>query len=135
MLTKEELEKIFRDIDDSIKHELPRTSKKKISRIEQTNVNDNDQILYDSSDNKDNLKEDESAPRRRNKTFKRKRRLIKRIRRSLLNLLQKLVFRKRSDYYKRLQAIKRQWVMFNSFKPKKSIFSEGRNAARLEEGS
>ena len=130
MLTKEELEKIFRDIDDSIKHELPRTSKKKISRIEQTNVNDNDQILYDSSDNKDNLKEDESAPRRRNK-----RRLIKRIRRSLLNLLQKLVFRKRSDYYKRLQAIKRQWVMFNSFKPKKSIFYEGRNAARLEEGS
>ena len=42
-----------------------------------------------------------------------KRTLLKRIKKSLIILLQKLVFRKKTDYYKRMEAIKKQWVMFD----------------------
>ena len=67
-----------------------------------------------------------------------KRTLLKRIRKSLISLLQKLVFRKKTDYYKRMEAIKKQWVIIDFILAMKEIsnldFVEGRDAARLEEG-
>ena len=136
MLTKEELDKIFNDIDASLKLELNRKPPVKIKLI-RTNETDNceDIFVANSSEIDEILSRIGTDIKSRDKPIKRT--LLKRIKKSLIILLQKLVFRKKTDYYKRMEAIKKQWVMFDfiySQRKDNLNFVEGRNAARLEEG-
>ena len=112
MLTKEELDKIFNDIDASLKLELNRKPPVKIKLI-RTNENDNceDIFVANNSEIDEILSRIETDVKSRDKPIKRT--LLKRIKKSLIILLQKLVFRKKTDYYKRMEAIKKQWVMFD----------------------
>ena len=112
MLTKEELDKIFNDIDASLKLELNRKPPVKIKLI-RTNETDNceDIFVANSSEIDEILSRIGTDIKSRDKPIKRT--LLKRIKKSLIILLQKLVFRKKTDYYKRMEAIKKQWVMFD----------------------
>ena len=136
LLTKEELDKIFSDIDASLKQELNRKPPVKIKLI-RTKETDNceDICVANHSENDEILSRVGTDIKSRDKPIKRT--LLKRIKKSLIILLQKLVFRKKTDYYKRMEAIKKQWVMFDFIYSqwKDNLnFVEGRNAARLEEG-
>ena len=108
MLTKEELDKIFNDIDASLKLELNRKPPVKIKLI-RTNETDNcEDIFVADSEIDEILSRIGTDIKSRDKPIKRT--LLKRIKKSLIILLQKLVFRKKTDYYKRMEAIKKQWV-------------------------
>ena len=111
LLTKEELDKIFSDIDASLKQEFYRKPpvKVKIIRTEDTD-NCDDILIANNSEFDEILKRVGNDNKGRDKPIKRT--LLKRIRKSLISLLQKLVFRKKTDYYKRMEAIKKQWVIF-----------------------
>ena len=120
MLTKEELDKIFSDIDASLRHEFKKKTHLTVKIIGTKETDDCDEIFVsNNSEIEEILKRVENANKSRVKPIKRT--LLKRIRKSLLSLLQKLVFRKKTDYYKRMAAIKRQWVMLDFFSPMKRL--------------
>ena len=114
MLTKEELDKIFSDIDASLKQEFYRKPPVKVKIIRTEETDDCDEILIANKSEIDEiLKRVGNDNKGRDKPIKRT--LLKRIRKSLISLLQKLVFRKKTDYYKRMEAIKKQWVIFDLY--------------------
>ena len=120
MLTKEELDKIFSDIDASLRHEFKKKPTLTVKIIGTKETDDCDEIFVsNNSEIEEILKRVENANKSRVKPIKIT--LLKRIRKSLLSLLQKLVFRKKTDYYKRMAAIKRQWVMLDFFSPMKRL--------------
>ena len=121
LLTKEELDKIFSDKDASLRQEFKKKPALKVKIIRTTKVTDDcdDIFVANNSGIEAILKRVENDNKSRDKTIKRT--LLKRIRKSLLSLFQKLAFRKKTDYYKRMAAIKRQWVMLDFFSPMKEI--------------
>ena len=120
LLTKEELDKIFSDINSILQfseelHGRPPVNGK-IIKAKETNGCEEISVVNNFEIDKNHKKKREKNKNSQDKLSRKKRTLLKRIRKSLISLLQKLLFRKKTDYYRRMETIKKQWVMFDFLK-------------------